>query len=825
MNDNILNRFSAFSALPVCDLLPEICRSVIEKRGCILHAAPGAGKTMLVPPALKSVFSGKILLVEPRRIAAKGAAFGIAAMQQWTLGREVGFKVRGENICSKETGVVVVTCGMALNMLRSDPELSGFEVVIFDEFHERGAEQELFFALLDDVRSALRDDLAVVIMSATLDEEVARCLPELPEIHVPGREFPVEIVHREIDRDPYALPGECAKAVLSMIADTPGDILLFLPGKNEIERCETLLVNALPDCCIMPLHGGLPLAEQSRVLKKLSGGRRKIVLATNIAESSLTIDGITVVIDSGYERRMRFAPGMGMPVLELCRIPLDSAIQRTGRAGRTAPGRALRLWSCQEELGFLRTLPPEITRCDLARTVLEIAHWGATAGQLNWLTAPPESGIAAAVKTVQTLGLLDKDLRLTDAGRQAVELPLHPRLGAMLIFAQKRKCASLGCLIAAVIEEGNFRSRGGDCCDIRDKISLFRKNPARFPAIRQSYHRLLEYFRLPEFDGDDSDSGVLIAAAYPEYVARSRKLHSTYYQLAGGRTAVIGDDDPLRKEEFLAIAGLSMVSGTAASVQLAAPFDIGALTELFGESFTESEDFEFDPATGRVSGMRYRKFGSLTISAAPFVPDGTLTGKAVLSGAIKRKAEIVPSGSAAHRLLCRVRFARGCGDETFPDWSEENFSAALVELSEPFLSGVKDFNMLGRLNWLEILKSGLDYVQIDSLNKLYPDKYLTPAGQEIPIDYSGEQPTLQVPIQQLYGETTHPVVGRKALPLRLELLSPARRPVQITCDLPGFWQGSWSLVRSEMRSRYPKHDWPEHPETVAARRSSVKKRT
>lgn len=824
MNPDIAD-LEKFSHLPVCRELPQICQAVTQQRRCIIHAAPGAGKTMLVPVALKRVMPGKILLMEPRRIAAKGAASGIAAMQNWQLGKEVGFKVRGENVCAPDTGIVSATCGMVLNMLRHDPELSGFDAVIFDEFHERGAEQELVFALLDEVRQVLHEDLALVIMSATLDENISRQLPQFPVIRVPGREFPVEMIHREISKDTFALPGECAKAVLSVFNSSSGDILLFLPGKNEIARCQALLDGALENCCIMPLHGGLPLAEQSRVLKKLPDGKRKIVLATNIAESSLTIEGISVVIDSGYERKMHFAPGMGMPVLELSRISLDSAVQRSGRAGRTAPGTALRLWTKQEEMGFLRSFPPEITRCDLSRTVLEIAHWGTAADKLNWLTPPPESSVAAAVKTVQALGLMDENRRLTDAGRKAIELPLHPRLGAMLIYAGKHNMLPLACPIAALLEDGDLSRRNrGNSCDIREILHDYYRHPEHFPAVRQSCRRLRDFFRCPEFDGDDSGAGVLLGCAYPEYVGKARSRHGVVYQLSGGRTAEIREDDELRKEEFLAIAGVSMGAGKAAHVQAAAPLTLEELTGLFEDRFTEHEELEFDADSGRVSGSRESRFGALVISSSSFVPDGTLTGKAVLSGALKRKLELFPAGSAAHRLLCRVRFAGKNGDETMPDWSSENFNRILLELSEPFLAGVKDFNALLRLNWLEILKSGLDYFQINTLNKLYPDKYLTPAGTEIAIDYSGEQPTLQVPIQQLYGETVHPAVGRNQLPLRLELLSPARRPVQITCDLPGFWQGSWSLVRSEMRSRYPKHDWPEHPETVPPRRSSVKKR-
>lgn len=816
-----------FQNLPVSSFLPEICSILKEHRNCIVSAAPGAGKTMLVPVAVKASFPGKVLLVEPRRIAAKGAAAGIAAMQEWTLGKEAGFKVRNESMLSTDTGIVAVTCGMLLNILQSDPELNGFEAVIFDEFHELGAEQELAFALLNEVREALRDDLKVVIMSATLDDETLQKLASYPLVRVPGREFPVEISRREISSEFHALPSECAKAVLQVYNHTQtGDILLFLPGKNEIDRCEAMLTTALPDAVIMKLHGAMPLSEQSRVLRPLSNSQRKIVLATNIAESSLTIEGVTHVIDSGCERRMRFVPGMGMPVLELCRITRASAAQRAGRAGRTAPGTALKLWSSQEEMGFPARLIPEIVSCDLCRTVLEIARWGSSCRNLNWLTPPPESGVNAAINTLFALGLLDEKNNLTKAGAEAAVLPVHPRLSAMLIFARKHNCLHLGCEIAAVIEEGiALKQRNNRSCDIRDLLRECRKDARRFPGFRQSLSRLLDSFNCRSSNSDNDDmAGVLIALAYPEYIGRSRALHSNRYLLTGGRTAAINEDDELRKEEFLAIAGVSMVSGRDAAVNLAAPLTLDEIEQYFKPHFTFEEELTFDENSGRVSGVKLCKFGSMVISSTPFNPDPSLIGNAVLTSALRRNIEIIAPDSAASRFLERVRFARRNGDDTLPDWDEENFKRLLPELAEPYLNKVKNFNSLKQLNFFDILKNALDYAALTALNSSCPDKYLTPAGQEIAIDYSGEQPTLQVPIQQLYGETVHPCVGKNRLPLRLELLSPARRPVQITCDLPGFWRGSWSLVRTEMRSRYPKHDWPEHPETVAARRSSVKKR-
>ncbi len=331
-----------FSNLPVCGFLPEICSTVQNHRNCIVSAAPGAGKTMLVPVALKEHFSGKVLLVEPRRIAAKGAASGIAAMQNFTLGHEVGFKVRGESMFRNDTGIVAVTCGMMLNILQNDPELNGFEVIIFDEFHELGVEQELLFALLNEVQEALRDDLKVVIMSATLDDDILQKLSDFPLIKVPGREYPVEISYRETSGGFYELPAECAKACLQIYNRTDaGDILLFLPGKNEIDRCAAMLENTLPDAAVMKLHGALPLSEQSRVLNPLASNQRKIVLATNIAESSLTIEGVTHVIDSGYERKMHFSPGMGMPVLEACRTYRSrnrpALMEQTGGDGISHP--------------------------------------------------------------------------------------------------------------------------------------------------------------------------------------------------------------------------------------------------------------------------------------------------------------------------------------------------------------------------------------------------------------------------------------------------------------------------------------------------------
>ena len=780
---------------------------------------------MLVPAALKDHFPGRLLLVEPRRIAAKGAASGIAAMQDFTLGHEVGFKVRGESMLKNDTGIVAVTCGMMLNILQNDPELTGFEVIVFDEFHELGAEQELIFALLDEVRQVFREDLKVVIMSATLDDEILQKLSDFPLIKVPGREFPVEISHREISGGLYELPAECAKACLQVYNRTDsGDILLFLPGKNEIDRCAAHLENALPDAVVMKLHGALPLNEQSRVLRPLASNQRKIVLATNIAESSLTIDGVTHVIDSGYERKMHFSPGMGMPVLELCRINHASVAQRTGRAGRTAPGTALRLWSKQEEMGFPARQIPEIVSCDLCRTVLEVASWGTEYRKLNWLNPPPESGVAAAIQTLTALGLLNTDGTLTPAGVKAAELPVHPRLGAMLDFASRHDALPLACEISALIEEGiALKIRDRQNCDIRDLLTTCRKESHRFPGFRQSLTKLQQMFHCKTSANNSEKAGLLIARAYPEYIGRARTLHSNRYLLAGGRTAAIDENDQLRKEEFLAIAGVSLNSGKDAAVTLAAPLTPEDISTYFKSGFTETEELTFDEASGRVSGVKLYKLGSMVISSTPFTPDASLIGSAVLSSALRRKIEFIPTGSAASRFLDRVRFARRSGDETMPDWEEENFKLLLPEIAAPYLAQVKNFNTLKQLNWFEILKSAMDYAALSALNSTCPDKYLTPADTEIAIDYSGEQPTLQVPLQQLYGETIHPCVGKKRLPLRLELLSPARRPVQITCDLPGFWRGSWSLVRTEMRSRYPKHDWPEHPETVPARRSSVKK--
>jgi len=815
-----------FSRLPVSGFLPEICSAVQTYRNCIVSAAPGAGKTMLVPVALKAHFPGKVLLVEPRRIAAKGAASGIAAMQGFQLGKEVGFKVRGESMVKADTGIVAVTGGMMLNILQNDPELNGFEVVIFDEFHELGAEQELVFALLDEVRQVFREDLKVVIMSATLDDEILQKLSGFPLIKVPGREYPVEISCREISGGFHELPAECAKACLQVLNRTDaGDILIFLPGKNEIDRCAALLEKAVQNAVIMKLHGALPLSEQSRVLRPLTSNQRKIVLATNIAESSLTIEGVTHVIDSGYERKMHFSPGMGMPVLEACRINLASVIQRTGRAGRTAPGTALRLWSKQEEMGFPARQIPEIASSDLCRTVLEVAHWGTECSKLNWLNPPPESGVAAAVQTLTALNLLDRDGTLTPAGMKAAELPVHPRLGAMLDFASQCDALPLACEIAALIEEGvALKIRDRQNCDIRDLLTICRKESNRFPGFRQSLTRLQQMFHCQTPADNSEMAGILIARAYPEYIGRAKTLHSNRYILTGGRTAMIDENDELRKEEFLAIAGVSLNSGKDAAVTLAAPLTLEDISTYFKAHFIETEELTFDENTGRVSGVKLCKLGSMVISSTPFTPDAALTGNAVLSSALHRKFEFIASGSAASRFLDRVRFARRSGDDTMPDWEEENFKLLLPEIAAPYLNQVKNFNTLKQLNWLEILRSALDYSTLSTLNSTCPDKYHTPADTEIAIDYSGEQPTLQVPLQQLYGETVHPCVGKNRLPLRLELLSPARRPVQITCDLPGFWRGSWSLVRTEMRSRYPKHDWPEHPETVPARRYSLKKR-
>lgn len=811
------------SSLPVFAILPRLREILCRERTAVIHAEPGAGKSMLVPHLCREICApGRVILVEPRRIAARAAASGICAVHGLTLGKECGFAVRGERMDSDETGILAVTPGVLLQMLQHDMELTGVSAVIFDEFHERSLESDLAFTLTLDVRNALREELIVCVMSATLDAEKIGEFLAAPVLSAPGRKFPVEISCRTGSTDFRDVPAECARAVLETIGCSEGDMLVFLPGAEEIRRCRAMLEKSLPEKYILQeLYGSLPFAAQKKVLAlPPADAPRRIILATNVAESSLTVSRVRCVIDSGWEKVPVFRPGAGMTFLEPRRITRDSAVQRAGRAGRTAPGIAVRCYDTFQLNSFAVHAQPEILSADLSRLVLTLANWGAEPAALHWLDPPPEAALNAAKNVLRQLDFMDEQFRLTSTGRSAAVLPLEVQQAAMLIRAPENM-QDLAVRIAAILEEkDDFQAFSG--ADLRDRLQHWQSHPEKFSLQRAVVSRLQKLF--PGGRAFCGDPGRIIAAAFPEWIGAVRQRHGTEFQLAGGRAARLREDDPLRGAEFLAVAKLDVVSGRDAFIRLAVPVEKEVIREIFAGKTVTGTVAVFDPENDRFTARREERAGAIVLSSSPCRAADSEIVPALIREALRRHIQLpVPEAASACRLVERVRFGRICGMTELPDWSETALAETLPEYAVPFLKEAGSFADLKKAPWYEIFVSMLDYRAKSELDRLCPEFFTAPTGMRFPIDYSGKVPVLAIPVQQLYGVKEHPCVGADRTTLQLHLLSPSRRPVQITSDLPGFWRGSWALVVKEMRARYPKHEWADDPANAAPMRHSVRR--
>ncbi len=798
--------------LPVSAVLSELFDALRKHGAAVLGAAPGAGKTTLVPPRALEEVPGKILLAEPRRIAAKAAARRIAGILGETVGDRAGFAVRGETRIGLRTRIIAETGGVLLRQLQEDPELPGVSLIIFDEFHERSLDSDLALALALDIRANLRPDLWILVMSATLDSaRIAALLGDAPVAEAPGRLFPVEVRRRD---EPLRRndPGTAAaRAVLSLYREETGDFLVFLPGAGEIAKAQTLLTGALPpEALLLPLHGSLSSEEQDAPLRPPPPGRRKVVLATNIAESSITIDGIRIVIDTGLEKRPVYSPAAGISFLESCRISQASAAQRAGRAGRTQPGVALQLWSDFEHASLEPFTPPEIRDADLAPLALQLAAWGAEPETLRWLDPPSPARFAAAREELRELGALDASNRLTARGRELARLPLHPRIGTLLLAAREAGSLPLGAALAALLEERDAFGRC-DSADLGLRVAALRNRPREFPREETVRQQLLHLFPRSK-EQDNVSLGLLVAAAWPEWIARRRTKESNAYLLAGGTGAELPPGDPLSRSEFLAVARLDGVGGRSARIRLAAPLDEAELLEAFGDRVETAVSLRFDPEREQVYAREEKRLGKLVLASTPVSPPPGMLARAVLEAAFERKQELPPADQKpARRLLERIRFAAREEPGDWPDWSPETWRQRLPELGGNYFPELKNFAGLRNADFLLLLRSELGAVLQERLDRDFPDRFTTPAGASHAIDYSGDQPALAAKVQELYGVRTHPTVGRARMPLKLELLSPAGRPIQVTSDLPLFWRGNWPLVQKEMRSRYPKHLWPDDP--------------
>ena len=802
------------SVLPIDHVLPELIARLRAHGRAVLQAPPGAGKTTRVPLAMLEarLTEGRILMLEPRRLAARAAAERMAETLGERPGDTVGYRIRGERRVGRGTRIEVVTEGILTRMIQSDPGLSGVGAVIFDEFHERSLNADLGLALCLEIAGALREDLVLLAMSATLDAAPVARLMDAPVVTSEGRSFPVQTRWLEAPLPRGSrLETATADLVLRALSETDGGMLVFLPGEGEIRRVASLLGDRLPgNVRLRPLYGALPFREQRSAIRPETEGR-KLVLATSIAETSLTIEDIRVVVDAGRARRSRFDPGSGMSRLVTEKVTRAEAAQRAGRAGRVAEGVAYRLWTKGEE-GALAAYPPaEIEATDLAGLALELALWGAAPAEMPFLTPPPEAAFAEARALLEMLGALDGAGRITSHGRAMAALPLHPRLAHMMSLAGPEAAP-----LAALLADRDPVQGGG--VDISLRLHALR-DPGRFAETRRAtvnrgaVERIrAEARRLARLVPADAAAAVqgpaeMAALAYPDRIGLRRKGDAPRYVLSGGKGALMDARDALAGARLIVATDLD---GNPREARIRQAVQIGesALRELFADRIAWVDLCEWSRRDRRVLARQQEKLGALVLDDRIWrdAPPEALA-RAMLDGV--RDLGLGPAMSeAARRFVARVELARGAGLD-LPAMDENSLLADLETWLLPHLADVQSADDWKRFDLLAPLRAMLDWGQMQALERAAPGKFTTPLGREIPIDYSGEHPSISLRLQEMFGQTTHPMVG--GTPLRVTLLSPAQRPIQVTMDLPGFWSGSYADVRKDMRARYPKHPWPEDP--------------
>lgn len=795
--------------LPIHDALEPLIAALRSRGRAVLQAPPGAGKTTVVPLAMldAGLTNGKILMLEPRRLAARAASERMAQTLGERPGETVGYRIRGESQIGKNTKIEVVTEGILTRMIQSDAELSGIGAVIFDEFHERSLNADFGLALCLEIAGALRDDLILVAMSATLDAEpVAALMGDVPVITSEGRSYPVETrwLDRPLRKDDR-LEQATARLITQAISETEGGLLVFLPGEGEIRRTQSLL-NLPADCHIRPLFGAMPFKDQQAAIRPMDTGR-KVVLATSIAETSLTIQDVRVVIDAGRSRRARFDPGSGMSRLVTERVTRAEATQRQGRAGRVAKGICYRLWTKGEEGGLLPFPPAEIQAADLTGLALELALWGAKPEDLAFLTPPNSGTFTEAQSVLHMLGALDTANRITKHGRALAATPLHPRLAHMLAISGKQ-AAPLAALLAARDPLGR-----GAPIDLSLRLEALKDVRAfsdrySHPVNRAALHAIKDEAKRLSRSAPNKPNispGEMAALAYPDRVGKRRDTKEHRFVLSGGKGAIIADGDALGSANYLVVADTDG-NPREARVRLAARLTVQEIRDLFTDQLQWHQHCEWSKRDRQVHVRQQERLGALTLQDRNWkdAPSDVIA-KAMLDGV--RDLGISLSASE-RRFVARVELLRAAGHD-LPDMSPEALLDSIDNWLLPHLSGVKTADHWKRFDLLDALRARLDWNQMQMVNQRAPAHFTTPLGREIPIDYAGEHPEIELRLQEMFGQTRHPMVGNT--PLRVTLLSPARRPVQTTMDIPGFWASSYADVRKDMRGRYPKHPWPEDP--------------
>ncbi len=811
--------------LPIDEVLPALTAALLAHTQAVLVAPPGAGKTSRVPLALMNepwALGKLIILLAPRRIAARAAAARMAESLGEPVGQTVGYRVRLDAKVSARTRIEVVTEGVFTRRILGDPALEGVAAVVLDEFHERSLEGDLALALARDAQSGLREDLRILVMSATVDAaRVAALLGDAPVVESQGRMFPVRLVYRPpaaAHADPAA---EVAGAVPEALRTEPGSVLAFLPGASEIERCARTLEGALPaGVSLHTLYGALDPTAQDAAIRPAPNGARKVVLASAIAETSLTIEGVRVVIDAGLSRRPRFEPDVGVTRLETVRASQSSLEQRRGRAGRLEPGVCYRLWAEGETRARPPFDPPEMANADLASLALDLAAWGVTDPcQLCWLDPPPKAAWAAALKALRGYGALDEGGRLTPLGERLAALPLPPRLAHMVLSAPPDDRFGAALLAMAITEESLARG----VTDARTRVErLARDGQPRAKAARQLAQRIAKQAGASDAPLDAEQAGVWLAWAFPDRVAKARG--GGVFQLANGRMVRLDTADSLAGEAYLAVGEITG-GAEKALARLAAPLSVEDLQKHFGDRIERRTEVRFEAGVGAVRGRRTTRYGRLVLSEGPLEAIPKDEASAALLAAISAEGVgLLPEEAALKMLQARVALLRRLdGDKAWPDLSDERLEARMAEWLAPLLTGTTRLDALaGRL--APAVENLLDYAQRRRLAELAPLRFESPAGGDHAIDYTAENgPALSLRLQELFGLDVHPSVAGGRAPLLLLLLSPAHRPVQTTRDLPGFWRGSYAAVRADLRGRYPKHPWPEDPLAAAPTRRAKPK--
>jgi len=811
------------SPLPIDAALPELAAALRANNVAVLVAPPGAGKTTRVPLVLtKEPWAqqpGRILVLEPRRLAARAAAARMAHNLGEAVGETVGLRVRFGSKISRKTRIEIVTEGIFTRMIVDDPMLAGVAAVLFDEFHERSLDADLGLALARDAQQGLREDLKILVMSATIDgARVGALLGGAVVIESQGRIFPVDT--RYVGRDARPIEPQLADTIARAMRAERGSVLAFLPGAAEIRRTQNLLESRAHGATdIVPLYGALGGDEQARAIEPARPGRRKIVLATSIAETSITIEGVRVVVDSGLARVPRYEPDVGVTRLDTVRVSRAAADQRRGRAGRTEPGVCYRLWDEPQTAALEPFARPEILAADLSSFALDLAAWGADADKLAFLDPPPRAALAEAKTLLVALRAIDGDGRITEEGRQLRRLPLPPRLARMVIDAARVGQGTLAAELAALFGE---RGLGGDDIDMRERLAaLQRDRSPRARDVRTMVQRWAEVAQTPLFKSKRGELsvGALIALAFPERIAKNRGTGGGAFLLANGRGASLDSASPLAREPFLAVAELA---GSAAQGRIlsAAPITLDEIEAHFADRIAARDDVAFDGASLSLRARSSRRLGAIVLSerAVPVLLDDN-NARLLAESIAKLGIERLPWTQALKQWRDRVMFLRYSEGSEWPDLSDAALAANAAAWLAPALSGKTALAGLPADEFAAALGELLPWPLRRRLDAEAPTYFEAPTGTRVPIDYAAEGgPKIAIRVQELFGLDRHPAIAAGKVPLAIELLSPAQRPVQTTRNLPGFWRGSYAAVRAEMRGRYPKHPWPDDPIAAAPTR-------